>query len=228
VHLATVVLIAALLGVALVIAIALVTKPFLAASRTIDAINLAIGRTVLWLVLIVVLLSSTNAIVRKIFDRSSNGLLEAQWYLFSAIFLLCAAYTLMRNEHVRIDVISGRFSRRTLAGIDIFGLVFFLLPMAGILLVLSWPVFLNSVATPPPGATEPSLSKVWHGLFHPSTWADWSADPGGLMRWPVKLLLPVGFLMLALQGFSELVKRIAFLKGMVPDPNEKLAAHGVD
>lgn len=216
-------------GIAAVVlaAIVLLPVPFLAASRIIDAVNLRIGRFVLWFVLISVLISAANATVRKVFDTSSNAFLEIQWYLFAAIFLLCAAYTLLRNEHVRIDVISARFSSRTRAGIDIFGFVFFLLPMSGIMMWLSWPVFKNSVAKPPTGETVASLEQVIGNIFNPDAW-EWSVDAGGLMRWPVKLLIPLGFLLLSLQGFSELVKRIAFLKGMIADPNEKLAAHGAN
>lgn len=210
---------------AVLAAVVLAIRPFLSVSRAIDRVNLAVGRVVLWFVLIAVLISAVNATVRKIFDTSSNAFLEIQWYLFAAIFLLCAGYTLLRNEHVRIDVISGRFSRRTLAGIDVFGFVFFLLPMSGIMMWLSWPVFKNSVAKPPTGQTVASLEQVLEALFDPNSW-EWSVDAGGLMRWPVKLLIPLGFLLLSLQGFSELVKRIAFLKGLIPDPNEKAAAHG--
>lgn len=210
---------------AVVVALMVAATPlFLVLSRAIDAVNLAIGRTVLWCVLLAVLISSGNAIVRKVFDRSSNAFLEIQWYLFSAIFLLCAAYTLMRNEHVRIDVISGRFSRRTLAGIDIFGFLFFMLPMTGVMMYLSWPLFKNSIAKPLTGETSTSLERTIDGLFQPQFW-EWSVDDGGLMRWPVKLLVPLGFFLLSLQGISELIKRIAFLKGLIGDPNEKIA-HG--
>lgn len=209
------------------IAIAAAPPPFVRISRAIDRVNLAIGRFILWFVLIAVLISAANAVVRKLFDASSNAFLEIQWYLFAAIFLLCAAYALLRNEHVRIDVISSRFSRRTLAGIDIFGFIFFLLPMSGLMMYLSWPVFKNAVAKPPTGETTASLGQVLSGLLRPDGW-EWSVDAGGLMRWPVKILIPVGFLLLSLQGVSELIKRIAFLRGLIPDPNEKLAAHGTN
>lgn len=171
-------------------------------SRAIDWINGYIGRLVPWCVLIAVLVSAGNALVRYIFDTSSNAWLEIQWYLFSAVFLLCAGYTLLRNEHVRIDVIAGRLSRRTQAWIDIVGSVFFLLPMAIIIGWLSWPLVADSY------------------LRH-----EMSGDAGGLLRWPVKILIPIGFTLLTLQGISELIKRIAFLMGLIPDPAEKRPAH---
>ena len=164
-------------------------------SRIIDALNEHIGRAVYWLVLAMVLLSAGNAIVRKVFDRSSNAMLEGQWYLFSAVFLLCAGYTLLRNEHVRIDIIAGRLSPKAQAWIDIFGTVFFLLPMAVLITWLSWPYFLSSY-------TEHEIS----------------GSAGGLVFWPARLLLPVGFALLVLQGLSELIKRIAFVAGKGPDP----------
>jgi TRAP-type mannitol/chloroaromatic compound transport system permease small subunit len=170
----------------------------LRASRLIDALNAAIGRAVYWLVLAAVLISAGNAVSRYALNLSSNAWLEIQWYLFSAIFLLCAGYTLLRNEHIRIDIVAGNLSRRTQAWIDIIGSIFFLLPMAIIILGLSWPMFVES-------------------------WVrdEVSANAGGLIVWPVKILVPIGFLLLTLQGFSELIKRIAFLQGLIPDPGEK-------
>ena len=164
-------------------------------SRWIDAMNERIGRWVYWLVLAMVLISAGNALVRKIFNYSSNAFLEAQWYLFSAVFLLCAGYTLLRNEHVRIDVIAGRFSHKAQAWIDIIGTVLFLMPMAIVIMGLSWPVF---------------MLKLTSGEI--------SGSAGGLILWPAWLLLPVGFALLVLQGLSELVKRIAFVTGKGPDP----------
>lgn len=175
----------------------------LSISRAIDALNERVGRTVVWLVLVAVLISAGNAVVRYALDTSSNAWLEVQWYLFSAVFLLCAGYTLLHDEHIRIDVFAARFGPRARAWIDVFGTVFFLLPMAVLIGWLSWPVFLDSW--------------VHHEV---------SADAGGLLRWPVKLLIPVGFALLALQGVSELVKRIAFLAGAIPDP-ARGRAHGV-
>ena len=170
----------------------------LAISRLIDRLNEAIGRGVYWLILLSVLVSSGNATVRYALSRSSNGWLEIQWYLFSAVFLLGAGYTLLHNEHVRIDIIYGRLKPRTRAWIDILGGLFFLLPMAIIILTLAWPMFVDS-------------------------WVrdEYSTDAGGLIRWPVKLLIPVGFLLLSLQGVSEVIKRAAFLMGLIPDPGER-------
>jgi TRAP-type mannitol/chloroaromatic compound transport system permease small subunit len=170
----------------------------LALSRLIDRVSERVGRTVLWLVLVAVLISAANATVRKIFNYSSNSFLEIQWYLFSLIFLFCAGYTLKNNEHVRIDIITGRLSARTRAAIDIFGTLFFLLPMAFLIMWLSWPVFVDAY--------------VRHEV---------STNAGGLIIWPARLMVPIGFFLLILQGLSELIKRIAFLKGMIPDPGEK-------
>ena len=167
-------------------------------SRLIDALNERIGRGIYWLILAAVLVSSINASVRKAFDMSSNAFLEMQWYMFSAVFLLGAGYTLLRQEHIRIDVIYGKFSRRTQVWIDIFGTLFLLLPMCLIFLYLSWPFFLHSIQS-----------------------GEISANAGGLILWPVKALMPLGFLLLTLQGISELIKRIAFQMGLVSDPGEK-------
>ncbi|HWS12036.1 MAG TPA: TRAP transporter small permease subunit [Rhodocyclaceae bacterium] len=167
-------------------------------SRLIDALNTLLGQAVYWLVLLAVLISAGNAVMRKAFDMSSNAYLEIQWYLFSVIFLLCAGYTLLKNEHVRIDIVTGRFSARTRAWIDIFGLVFFLFPTCYLFIDLGWPFVQTS--------------------FHQG---EMSANPGGLIRWPIKLMVPVGFTLLALQGLSELIKRVAFLRGLIPDPLEK-------
>jgi TRAP-type mannitol/chloroaromatic compound transport system permease small subunit len=164
-------------------------------SGAIDALNDRVGRTLYWLVLVAVLVSSGNAVIRYIFDVSSNAWLELQWYLFAAVFLLCAGYTLLRNEHIRIDIIVGRLSPRAQAWIDIFGGLFFLLPMAVIILVLSWPMVVESY--------------VRHEI---------SSDAGGLLRWPAKLLIPVGFLLLTLQGLSEIIKRVAFVAGVIDEP----------
>lgn len=164
-------------------------------SRAIDMLSDRVGRVAIWLVLVITLISAGNAVVRKAFDTSSNALLEVQWYLFSAIFLLCAAYALQKNAHVRIDVLSGRFSRRTQAWIDVFGTLFFLMPIVLLVSWLSWGVFLDSFRT-----------------------QEMSASAGGLIVWPARLLVPAGFGLLFLQGLSELIKRIAFLAGKAPDP----------
>ena len=154
----------------------------------------------MWLLLAAVLISTVNAIVRKAFNWSSNGLLEIQWYLFAGAFLLGAAYTLLHNEHVRIDVVSGKFSRRTQTWIEVIGSIFFLLPFCAMVLWTSGPWFLNSLAS---GET--------------------SSNAGGLILWPAKILVPIGFTLLTAQGISELIKRLAFLKGLIPDPTEKHA-----
>ncbi|WP_371323342.1 TRAP transporter small permease subunit [Dechloromonas sp. ZY10] len=172
--------------------------PLLSLSTLIDKINERVGKGAFWLVLLMTLISAGNATYRFIFNDSSNGLLEIQWYLFAAVFLLCAPYTLQKNEHVRIDVISGKFSPRGLAIIDIIGTLFFLLPMVVLVLWLSVPLVTESFRI-----------------------NEYSANAGGLIRWPVKALLPLGFLLLALQGVSELIKRIAFLQGLIADPNAK-------
>ncbi|MDL2336513.1 MAG: TRAP transporter small permease subunit [Pseudomonadota bacterium] len=167
----------------------------LALSRLIDRFNEAVGRSVAWLVLAAVLISAGNAIVRKLFNTSSNAFLEIQWYLFSAVFLLAAGHTLLRREHVRIDVLSGRWSKRAQAWIDVFGLVFFLFPLVSVVIGLSWPLL-----------TRACLS------------GEMSSNAGGLIRWPVIALLPLGFTLLGAQGLSELIKRVAFLRGWLPEP----------
>ena len=167
-------------------------------SQLIDWLNERVGKGAFWLVLIMTLISAGNAVVRFTINYSSNGLLEIQWYLFAAVFLLCSPYTLQKNEHVRIDVLSGKLSPRGLAVIDIIGTIFFLLPMVVAVLWLSLPLVAESY-------------KI----------NEYSANAGGLIRWPVKVLLPIGFTLLALQGVSELIKRIAFLMGMIDDPNSK-------
>jgi TRAP-type mannitol/chloroaromatic compound transport system permease small subunit len=170
-------------------------------SRVIDAISERIGQWVYWLTLVAVLVSSGNATVRYLFNTSSNAWLELQWYLFSAVFLLCGGYALLHNSHVRIDVVYSRFSRRTQLLIDLFGTAFFLMPMALMILYLSWPVFMNAFNN-----------------------KEVSSNAGGLIVWPARMLLPVGFFFLCLQGVSEFIKRLAVLKGLIPDP--ALEEHG--
>ena len=180
--------------------------PFLLrVSRVIDSLNERIGAIFRWLILLAVLISAGNAFVRYLFNTSSNAWLELQWYLFAAVFLLCAGYALLRNDHVRIDVVFDQLSHRTRAWIDIFGLLVFLLPFAALIIWLGWPVFVQSFS---------------HGEV--------SSDAGGLIRWPVKLLIPLGFLLLLLQGISELIKRIGFLQGRLADPYATSAGHGPD
>ena len=161
----------------------------------IDALNTQVARAVKWLVLASILISSINAVMRKAFSLSSNAYLEAQWYLFSAVFLLGAGYTLLKNEHVKIDIVFGHFSRRTQVFIEIFGTVVFLLPFA---LATIW------ISTPA------VIAKIVSGEV--------SQNNGGLLLWPAWILIPIGFTLLGLQGFSELFKRIAFLAGAAPDP----------
>ena len=180
-------------------------KPLLALSRGIDTLNEHLGRLVYWCVLIMVLVSAGNATSRYALNLASNAWLELQWYLFAAVFLLCSGYTLLHNEHIRIDVVSSHLSRRTQVWIDVFGLIFFLLPMSLFIMWLSWPIFMNA----------------W-------TSGEISGSAGGLIRWPVRLLVPLGFFLLSAQGFSELIKRIAFLRGLIPDPVEKHKDPGLD
>lgn len=164
-------------------------------SHGIDWLNDHVGHLVRWLVLAAVLISAGNAIIRKAFNISSNAFLEIQWYLFSAVFLLGAGYAFLRNVHVRIDFISSKLSKRTNAWIDAAGIVVFLIPLCVILIGLSWPLF----------------TKAW-------TSGEMSQNAGGLIRWPVYALVPLGFGLLLLQAFSELIKRIAFLRGTIPEP----------
>ena len=180
-------------------------QALLKVSRLIDSLNEFLGKWVAWLVLAAVVLSAGNAIVRKIFNMSSNSLLELQWYFFSAVFLLCAGYTLLRNEHVRIDIITGRFSARTQTWIDVLGTIFFLIPMVLLFIYMSWPVFIRTYT---------------HGEI--------STNAGGLLIWPARALVPVGFTLLLLQGLSELVKRIAYLTGAGPDPIKRHDPHAAE
>ena len=167
-------------------------------SRWIDKLNEFVGRWVAWLVLAAVLISAANAIVRKLFNTSSNAFLEIQWYLFAAVFLLAAGYTLLRQDHVKIDVILSRFSKRTQIKIDIFGIVCFLLPFVYAMITLVWPLVVKAYVT-----------------------GEMSQNAGGLIRWPVFALVPLGFGLLGLQGVSELIKRFAFLQGLIDDPTRK-------
>ena len=162
----------------------------LALSRGIDRINLLVGRGCMWLVLLVVLISAGNALVRKLFDVSSNAWLEIQWYLFSAMFLLAAGYALQQNAHIRIDIVASRLSKRAQAWIDVFGTLLFLLPLCSVMLYYGWPTFVDA----------------WHSQ-------EMSSDPGGLIRWPAFALIPAGFALLTLQGVSELIKKLALACG---------------
>lgn len=165
-------------------------KALLGLARAIDALNERVGRVVIWLVLAATLISAGNAVIRRLLGTSSNAWLEIQWYLFGAIFLLAAGYTLKHNGHVRIDIFYNRLGPRGRAWIDLAGGLLFLLPMAILLAWLAWPMFLDAWTT--------------HEM---------SPDAGGLVRWPVKLLLPAGFALLALQGVAETIKRVGVLTG---------------
>ncbi len=164
----------------------------LSLSRFIDSLNERIGQSISWALLAAVLICAGNALVRYLFNTSSNAWLEIQWYLFGAIFLLATSYTLKRNEHVRIDVIAGHLSKRTQAWIDVFGFVFFMLPVTVLILNFALPYAMESIRN-----------------------QEVSSNAGGLIVWPAKVLIPLGFLLLTLQGVSELIKRVGFLMGKV-------------
>lgn len=170
-------------------------KFLLQVSAGVDRATALIGRAASWLVLLVVVISAGNAVVRKAFNSSSNALLEVQWYLFAAVFMLMAAYVLQRNAHVRIDFVSSRLTARTRAWVDVFGLLVFVLPLCGLLIHLGWP----------------TVADAWRN-------GEVSPNAGGLVRWPVYALLPAGMGLLLVQSLSELVKRVAFLRGLAPDP----------
>ncbi|MBN8474142.1 TRAP transporter small permease subunit [Sulfuritalea sp.] len=163
-------------------------------SRGVDWMNDRLGRSLIWLILAAVLISAGNAIVRKAFDTSSNALLEIQWYLFASVFMLGAGFAFLKNAHVRIDFISNHLSAKTRNIIDIVGIVVFLFPLCYMLVVISWPLFVNA----------------WNS-------GEMSQNAGGLIRWPMYALIPLGFTLLGLQGASELIKRAAFLAGAAPD-----------
>lgn len=174
----------------------------LAISRAIDWFNERVGKAMMWLVLAAVLVSAINAVVRYALNVSSNAWLELQWYLFGAVFLLGAAYTLKQNEHIRIDIVSSRLSQNARNWIDIIGHLFFLAPLCLLMLWLGVPFFLRSFAS-----------------------GEVSSSAGGLIVWPAKLLVPLGFALLLAQAFSELVKRVAFMKGLIPEPHPRGGAH---
>lgn len=170
-------------------------------SGAIDWLNAQVGKWVIWLILGSTLISGINASVRKAFNVSSNAYLEVQWYLFAAAFLLASGYTLLNGEHVRIDVVASRLSKRKQIWIDIIGFAFFLTPMCLVILYFGIPFFLQGFRS-----------------------GEMSSNAGGLIRWPVYLMMPVGFTLLFIQGISEFIKRIAFLKGLIPDPTLKVQA----
>ncbi|BDT66353.1 hypothetical protein os1_05120 [Comamonadaceae bacterium OS-1] len=169
-------------------------------SNAVDGLNSLVGRYVIWLILASTVVSGVNAVVRKVFNVSSNAFLEVQWYLFAAAFLLAAGYTLLCGEHVKIDVVSSRLSKRTQIWMDVFGFIFFLTPVCLAILWYGVPFFLKGYAS-----------------------GEMSNNAGGLVRWPVYAMIPLGFTLLLLQGWSELIKRLAFLKGLIDDPTAKKA-----
>jgi TRAP-type mannitol/chloroaromatic compound transport system permease small subunit len=173
-------------------------QPLLKFSRAVDWLNAFVGKYVIWLILASTVISGVNAAVRKIFNTSSNAYLEVQWYLFASAFLLAAGYTLLHNEHVKIDVISSHLSKRGQIWIDIVGFTFFLTPVCLAILYYGTPFFLKGYQS-----------------------GEMSSNAGGLIRWPVYIMIPLGFSLLLLQGWSELIKRFAFLKGLVEDPTLK-------
>jgi TRAP-type mannitol/chloroaromatic compound transport system permease small subunit len=179
-------------------------KSLLGLSAAIDRVMAFIGQAVSWLILLAVLISAGNAIIRKAFDMSSNAWLELQWYLFSAVFLLAASYTLQRNDHIRIDIISGMLPKRVRSWIDLLGHFLMLMPFVILMIYETVPFVLTSFEQ-----------------------QEVSTNAGGLIVWPAKALLLGGFLLLALQGVSEIVKRIAIMRGLIPDPHEGESAHHI-
>lgn len=174
----------------------------LALSRAIDRVNEFIGKWVSWLILASILVSSVNAVVRKTFNMSSNAWLELQWYLFGAAFLLAAAYTLKQNEHIRIDIVYGLWSRRVQHWIDLIGHLFFLMPFCLLMVYYLIPYTLRSVRS-----------------------GEMSTNASGLIIWPAKALLLAGFVLLTFQGISEIIKKIAVMRGRMEDPNPFISAH---
>ena len=167
----------------------------LGVSRVIDAINFRIGKVVAWFILAAVIVSAVNAVIRKLFDMSSNSWLELQWVLFGAVFLIVASWTLLDNEHIRIDIVNSTFSQRTRNIIDVIGHAIFLLPLTIIMIITSYPFVTKSVLL-----NEQSM------------------NAGGLPQWPAKMLILIGFTLLFFQAISELIKRIAVMLGLIPDP----------
>jgi len=173
-----------------------VLKALLPVTRVIDAATIWIGKRVAWLILAAVVVSAANATVRKIFDTSSNSWLELQWVLFSVVFLLCSPWTLLANEHIRIDIVNNMLPKRLRDSIDVIGHAFFLLPLTIVLMITSVPFFYRSIEI-----------------------NEQSGNAGGLPQWPSKSLVMIGFAMLFIQGVSELIKRIAVMRDLIPDPH---------
>ncbi len=177
-------------------------QPLLALSRSLDAFNLRVGKIVSWLIVAAVVVSATNAIIRKLFDTSSNAWLELQWVLFGIVFLLCSPWTLLSNEHIRIDIVNNMWPQRVRNWIDLIGHAFFLLPLTVIMIVTSLPFFLRS--------------------FNVN---EQSNNAGGLPQWPAKGIVLLGFILLFVQGISEIIKRIGVMRGDIPDPYIATAHH---
>lgn len=173
-----------------------VLKALLPVTQVIDAITTWLGKRIAWLILAAVIVSAMNAIVRKTFDTSSNSWLELQWILFSVVFLLCSPWTLLANEHIRIDIVNNMFPKRVRDSIDVIGHLFFLMPFAVVMIITGIPFFLRSVEI-----------------------NEQSGNAGGLPQWPSKALVMIGFTMLLVQGLSELIKRIAVMRDLIPDPH---------
>ncbi len=169
-------------------------NPLLSLSRLIDKLSTGVGKFTMWLILATTLISAGNALVRKIFNTSSNGLLEIQWYLFAAVFMLGAGYGFLRNSHVRIDFVSSKLSDRARNWIDVLGILLVLIPFCVITISLGWPFFTQALVS-----------------------GEMSQNAGGLIRWPAYAMIPLGFTLLLLQAISELIKRVAFLRGQGPD-----------
>ena len=165
-------------------------------SRGIDAFTRWVGKRLAWLILVAVVVSALNAIVRKSFDTSSNSWLELQWVLFSIVFLLCSSWTLLDNEHIRIDIVNNMLPKRMRDSIDVIGHAFFLIPLTFVMIITGGPFFMRSVEI-----------------------NEQSGNAGGLPQWPAKSLIIIGFTMLLVQGISELIKRIAVMRGLIPDPH---------
>ena len=177
-------------------------RALLAISRVIDAVNLRIGKWLSWLILLAVIVSATNATIRKLFDMSSNAWLELQWVLFGIVFLMCSPWTLMSNEHIRIDIVNSMFTQRTRNIIDVVGHAFFLLPLTIVMIITSGPFF-------------------WRSFLL----GEQSMNAGGLAQWPSKGMVLLGFIALFLQGISELIKRVAVMMGRIPDPYTTAGGH---
>ena len=171
-------------------------QSLLTISRGIDAFTRWVGKRLAWLILVAVVVSALNAIVRKSFDTSSNSWLELQWVLFSIVFLLCSSWTLLDNEHIRIDIVNNMLPKQVRDSIDVIGHAFFLIPLTFVMIITGGPFFMRSVEI-----------------------NEQSGNAGGLPQWPAKSLIIIGFTMLLVQGISELIKRIAVMRGLIPDPH---------